>query len=53
VLVDPRDPASIAEGIEEVSRRRDELSRLGRARAATFTWRRAADLVEALWLELA
>ena len=53
VLVDPRDPAAIAEGIAEAGRRRDELVALGRARAAAFTWRRAADLVEALWRELA
>ena len=54
VLVDPRDPASIAEGIAEAGRRRDELvRRRARARAATFTWGRAADLVEALWRELA
>ena len=52
VLVDPRDPAAIAEGIAEADRRREELVRLGRARAAQFTWRRAADLVEALWREL-
>jgi glycosyltransferase involved in cell wall biosynthesis len=53
VLVDPRDPAAIAEGIAEADRRRDELVRLGEARAASFTWGRAADLVEALWRELA
>jgi glycosyltransferase involved in cell wall biosynthesis len=53
VLVDPLDTASIAAGIEEASRRRDELMALGRDRARTFTWRRAADEVEALWRELA
>jgi len=53
VLVDPRDPASVAEGIAEASRRREELSSAGRARAAQFTWRRSADLVESLWRELA
>ena len=53
VLVDPRDPASIAAGIEEVHRRRDSLVEIGRARASMFTWRRAADLVEDLWRELA
>jgi alpha-1,3-rhamnosyl/mannosyltransferase len=53
VLVDPRDPASIAAGIEEAVRRRDSLVEIGRARASMFTWRRAADLVEDLWRELA
>jgi glycosyltransferase involved in cell wall biosynthesis len=53
VLVDPRDPAAIAAGIEEASGRRDELVAAGRARAAGFTWDRAADLVETLWRELA
>ena len=53
VLVDPRDPASIADGIAEAERRREELVARGRARAAAFTWRRSADLVEALWRELA
>jgi glycosyltransferase involved in cell wall biosynthesis len=53
VLADPRDPAAIAAGIEEASRRRDELVAAGAERAAAFTWRRSADLVEALWRELA
>ncbi|HET9673676.1 MAG TPA: glycosyltransferase family 1 protein [Gaiellaceae bacterium] len=38
VLVDPLDPASIAEGIEDADRRRDELRALGLSRAAEFTW---------------
>jgi glycosyltransferase involved in cell wall biosynthesis len=38
VLVDPLDPASIAEGIEDADRRRDELRALGLTRAAEFTW---------------
>ena len=53
VLVDPRDPAAIAAGIEEADRRRDELVAAGRDRAVAFTWQRSADLVEALWRELA
>ncbi len=53
VLVDPRDPDAVAEGIAETVRRRDELVGAGRARAAAFTWDRSADLVEALWRELA
>jgi glycosyltransferase involved in cell wall biosynthesis len=52
VLVDPLDPTSIAEGIAEASRRRDELVPLGLARAREFTWERAADAVETLWREL-
>ena len=52
VLVDPRDPESIAAGIEEAERRRDSLVEIGRARASMFTWRRSADLVEDLWREL-
>jgi len=53
VLVDPRDPASIAAGVDEAARRRDALVEIGLARAAMFTWRRSADLVEDLWRELA
>jgi len=53
VLVDPLDPRSIAEGIGEAVRRRDELLPAGIARAGEHTWERAADGVEALWRELA
>jgi glycosyltransferase involved in cell wall biosynthesis len=53
VLVDANDPASVAEGIEEAVARRDELRALGLARAAAFSWRRSADLVEALWRDVA
>jgi len=52
VLVDPHDIASIAEGIVEAEARREELARLGLARANEFSWERAADRVEALWREL-
>ena len=52
VLVDPFDAASIAGGIEEAARRREELAELGRARAGRFTWGSAADAVEGLWREL-
>jgi len=38
VLVDPLDPASIAAGIAEADRRRDELRALGLARARAFSW---------------
>ncbi len=53
VLVDARDPAAVAAGIEEASRRRDELALAGHERARGFTWEHAADLVEELWRELA
>src|SRR4029079_12566388 len=48
VLVAPRDPESIAAGIEEAERRRDSLVEIGRARAPMFTWRRSAALIQAL-----
>src|SRR5581483_245704 len=38
VLVEPRDPAAIAAGIEEALSRRDELSRKGIERARSFGW---------------
>jgi glycosyltransferase involved in cell wall biosynthesis len=38
VLVDPEDPGSIADGIAEADRRRDELRALGFARAREFSW---------------
>ena len=51
VLVDPRDPASIAGGLAEVlgdPGRRDELAAAGRRRAAEYTWERTGRmLVEA------
>ena len=43
VLVDPLDVGSIAAGIEEADRRRDELVPLGRERAREFTWERTAE----------
>ena len=52
VLVDPLDAESIAAGIAEAERRRGELRASGLARAAAFTWSRAADEVESLWREL-
>ena len=53
VLVDPHDPAAVAEGIAEAGRRREQLRAAGLARASSFTWRRSADLVEALWRDVA
>jgi glycosyltransferase involved in cell wall biosynthesis len=38
VLVDPDDPSSIADGLAEADRRREELRALGFARAGEFSW---------------
>ena len=43
VLVDPADTEAIASGLEEAIRRRDELARLGRERAAAYSWDRVAE----------
>ena len=51
-LVDPHDVESIAAGIDEATKRRDELVPRGLERAAEFTWSAAADAVETLWREL-
>jgi glycosyltransferase involved in cell wall biosynthesis len=53
VLVDATDVDAMAAGIAEAIERRKELVPLGLARAAEFTWTRAADAVDALWRELA
>lgn len=53
VLVDPLDVASIASGVREALNRRAELATAGLARAAEFTWERAADAVVDLWRDLA
>jgi glycosyltransferase involved in cell wall biosynthesis len=43
VLVDPDDASSIAEGLAEADRRRDELRALGFARARAFSWSDVAE----------
>jgi O-antigen biosynthesis alpha-1,2-mannosyltransferase len=43
VLVDPLDAGSIAAGIDEADRRRDELVPLGLERAQLYTWERAVE----------
>ncbi len=53
VLVDPLDVSSIAAGVRDALSRREELAAAGLARAAEFTWGRAADAVVGLWSELA
>jgi glycosyltransferase involved in cell wall biosynthesis len=52
VLVDPRDTASIADGIEAAIARRDELRALGLERARSFSWARAAEQTAAVYAEL-
>ena len=51
-LVDPRDPASIAEGIERAIARREELRAAGFERARAFTWDAAAEATAAAYREL-
>lgn len=53
VLVDPLVPEAIAEGIKTAASEHERLVAAGLERAAAFTWSRSADLVEALWRELA
>jgi glycosyltransferase involved in cell wall biosynthesis len=53
VLVDPLDSASIAAGIEEAARRRDELRVLGFARARQFSWAESARATVEVYREAA
>jgi glycosyltransferase involved in cell wall biosynthesis len=53
VLVDPFDPSAIAAGIEEATDRREELSRRGLRRAASFSWRATAEATVAVYREAA
>ena len=53
VLVDPRDPRSIADGIAEAQARCDELRALGLERARAFTWEAAAAATHAVYEEAA
>jgi glycosyltransferase involved in cell wall biosynthesis len=53
VLVDPRDPAAIAQGIEEAIGRRDELRALGLERARSYSWDETARLTLAAYREAA
>jgi glycosyltransferase involved in cell wall biosynthesis len=53
VLVDPLDPGSIADGIEQAAGRRDELTRLGLERAAAYTWAAAAQATVEVYREAA
>ena len=51
VLVDPFDAASIAAGLEEASRRREELRAAGLERARAFSWDAVARAHEAVYEE--
>ena len=52
VLVDPRDPTSIADGIARAIERRGELSELGLERARVYSWSDAAAATTAVYREL-
>ena len=52
VLVDPEDVNAIASGIETALADRERLTRAGRARAAGFTWEKAAAAMAAIYREL-
>jgi glycosyltransferase involved in cell wall biosynthesis len=55
LLVDPRDPAAIAEALERVltdEALSDTLQRAGAARAAEYTWARTARLVKEAYRDL-
>jgi len=51
-LIDPRDPASIAEGIQRAIARREELRAAGFERSQAFTWDAAAEATAAVYREL-
>jgi glycosyltransferase involved in cell wall biosynthesis len=53
VLVDPLDPGSIAAGIDEADRRREELRAGGLARAASFAWDDIAEQTIGVYREAA
>lgn len=56
VLVPPRDPVALAEGVRCALARRDELVRMGLERASSFTWealaRRTLQVYQDVWEEL-
>jgi glycosyltransferase involved in cell wall biosynthesis len=51
VLVDPRDPADLAAGIERAAAERDTLVRRGLERARSFRWEAVADATVAVYHE--
>ena len=52
VLVDPLDPADIADGLERAITERDAWVERGRKRVAEFTWERTAAMTAAVYREL-
>jgi glycosyltransferase involved in cell wall biosynthesis len=52
VLVDPLDPADIADGLERAITERDRFVELGRRRVAAFTWERTAAMTAGVYREL-
>lgn len=52
VLVDPLNPADIADGLERAITERAALAQRGRLRAAQFTWARTAAMTAAVYREL-
>ena len=53
VMVDPRDPGSIAAGLHDAIGRREELRKLGPERAAAYTWSKAARAHREVYREVA
>lgn len=52
LVVDPADPAAVADALERALEERAVHRDAGIARAAAFTWDAAAERVEALWAEI-
>ena len=52
VLVDPLDPESIADGLDQAITERDSLVARGRKRVADFTWQRTAAMTADVYREL-
>ncbi len=52
VIVDPLNPASIADGLERAITERDKLVVAGRKQAAQFTWERTAAMTAGIYREL-
>jgi glycosyltransferase involved in cell wall biosynthesis len=55
VLIDPDDPAGIAAAAQSLlqdTQRRDQLRTAGIARAASFTWRKTAEIAHRVYLEV-
>ena len=53
VLVNPTDIADIARGVADALRDASQLAVAGRARAASLTWQRTAELTVAAYREVA